>query len=154
MIRTLDDTDLQILRILQEEGRITNLELSQRIGLSPAPTLERVRKLEQSNIISSYHAELDPESIGLSIPVIVGIKMKTQKPSVLKEFSSYVRLLPNVLDCYELLAEYDFLLYVVHKDTSSLQDFLEEHITDQDNVESVKVMTVLTVSKRTNNLPL
>ena len=96
----MDKIDLKILKMLQENSKITNLDLSKRIGLSPAPTLERVKKLEQSGIIQSYHAKVDSSAIGLNVKTFVLVSLAWQKPNALDNFISKVKTIPEITECY------------------------------------------------------
>ena len=92
----LDKTDLKILKLLQENSKITNLDLSKKIGLSPAPTLERVKKLEQADIILSYHAKVDAKAIGLNVSTYVLVSLAWQKPNALDNFISKVKKIDEI----------------------------------------------------------
>src|SRR5690554_3798526 len=108
--RKLDNIDLHILKILQENSKITNLELSKRIGLSPAPTLERVKKLETNDVISSYHAKVDPAALGLSIRTFVLIDLAWKQPNAHERFIEEINEIPEVVECYLITGEADILL--------------------------------------------
>ncbi|MDP4822060.1 MAG: Lrp/AsnC family transcriptional regulator, partial [Saprospiraceae bacterium] len=99
MSEKLDKIDLKILKILQENSKITNLDLSKRIGLSPAPTLERVKKLEQSGIIESYHAHVNPPTIGLNVKTFVLVSLAWQKENALNNFLEKIKSIEEITEC-------------------------------------------------------
>jgi DNA-binding Lrp family transcriptional regulator len=110
MTEKLDKIDLKILKILQENSKITNLDLSKRIGLSPAPTLERVKKLEQSGVIESYHAIIDPVKIGLNVKTFVLVNIAWHKDNALNNFLDKINNIDEVVECYIITGEADCLL--------------------------------------------
>jgi Lrp/AsnC family leucine-responsive transcriptional regulator len=105
----LDPTDLKILKLLQEDGRITNLELSNQIGLSPAPTLERVKKLEKSKIIESYHAHLNKSKLKLGVSVFIQITLSRQVENVINRFKEKILSIPEIMECYQITGNADYL---------------------------------------------
>jgi DNA-binding Lrp family transcriptional regulator len=148
--RYLDEIDLQILRRLQEDGRITNVELASHVGLTAPPCLRRVRALEESGIISGYHADLDPDALGYSITVFAMVSLKSQAEDDLRAFEDYVAGLDPVRECHMLNGEIDFILKIVARDLKAFQQFLTGSLTSAPNVEHVK--TSLTI-RTTKNLP-
>src|SRR3954447_388419 len=105
MAAELDKTDLQILKILQENGRITNLQLSNEIGLSPAPTLERVRKLEHSGYINSYHALVDEEKLGLGIKTFIQISLDFHQKDTIQTFINEIQAIKEVTECHHVTGQ-------------------------------------------------
>ncbi|HMR44747.1 MAG TPA: Lrp/AsnC family transcriptional regulator, partial [Saprospiraceae bacterium] len=120
----LDKTDLKILQILQDNSKITNLDLSKKIGLSPAPTLERVKKLEQSGIIESYHAQVNPQSIGLNVKTFVLVSLAWQKDNALNNFLEKIKSIDEISECYIITGEADFLMKIVCKDIPTYEKLL------------------------------
>ena len=116
----MDKIDLKILKILQENCKITNLDLSKKIGLSPAPTLERVKKLENTGIIASYHAKVNPQTIGLNVKTFVLVSLAWQKENALDNFIEKVKAIPEITACYIITGEADILMQVVCKDIPTL----------------------------------
>ena len=112
MAAELDRIDLQILKILQENGRITNLQLSNEIGLSPAPTLERVRKLENAEYIKSYHALVDEEKLGLGIKTFIQISLDFHQKNTIQTFLDEIQNIKEVTECHHVTGQCDFLLKV------------------------------------------
>ena len=113
MKHKIDRVDRKILEILQSDGRITNAQLSKEIGLSPAPTLERVKKLEQTGIIKSYHAELDPEHVGLGVTTFVQVSLKSHNKTTIEKFVSAIEKITEVTECHHTTGSCDFILKVV-----------------------------------------
>ena len=113
MSEKLDKIDLKILKILQENSKITNLDLSKKIGLSPAPTLERVKKLESSGIVESYHAMVNPQSIGLNVKTFVLVSLAWQKENALANFMEKIKSIEEITECYIITGEADFLIKAI-----------------------------------------
>lgn len=149
-----DDIDMQILRELQQNGRMTNVELADRVGLTAPPCLRRVRSLEESGIIRGYHADLDSNSLGYSITVFAMVSLKSQAESDLRSFEEHVATLPEVRECYMLNGEIDFILKVVARDLQSFQQFLTSQLTAAPNVSSVKTSLTIRTSKQLPGIPM
>ncbi|MEL6804304.1 MAG: Lrp/AsnC family transcriptional regulator, partial [Bacteroidota bacterium] len=109
MADRLDKIDLKILKILQENSKITNLDLSKKIGLSPAPTLERVKKLENNHVIKSYHAEVNPEAIDLKVKTFVLVSLDWRKEKAREHFLDKIHAIEEITECYIITGEADFL---------------------------------------------
>ena len=112
----LDNTDRKILEILQSNAKITNAQLSKDIGLSPAPTLERVKKLENSGIIRSYHAKLDTSKIGLGVSTFVQVSLKGHNKNNIDTFIKRINDIPEVIECHHITGSGDFILKVISSD--------------------------------------
>lgn len=149
-----DPIDFQILRELQADGRMTNVELAQRVGLTAPPCLRRVRALEESGVITSYHAELDAVSLGFGITVFAMVSLRSQAESDLEAFESHVSALPEVRECYMLNGEIDFILKIVARDLQSFQRFLTSRLTSAPNVSSVKTSLTIRRSKNAVGVPI
>ena len=149
-----DDIDMQILRELQEDGRMTNVELADRVGLTAPPCLRRVRSLEESGIIRGYHADLDSNALGYSITVFAMVSLKSQAEADLRTFEDHVATLPEVRECYMLNGEIDFILKVVARDLQSFQQFLTSQLTSAPNVSSVKTSLTIRTSKQMPGIPM
>lgn len=149
-----DDIDMQILRELQENGRMTNVELADRVGLTAPPCLRRVRSLEEAGIIRGYHADLDSNALGYSITVFAMVSLKSQAEADLKSFEEHVAGLPEVRECYMLNGEIDFILKVVARDLQSFQQFLTSQLTAAPNVSSVKTSLTIRTSKQLPGIPM
>ena len=124
----LDDIDRRLLGELQSEGRITNVELAHRVGLTAPPCLRRVRALEEEGVIRGYHAELDPSKLGFSITVFAMVSLKSQAEDALREFEVAMRDLP-VREVHMLNGEIDFIIKIVSEDLQSFQEFLTSKLT-------------------------
>ena len=149
-----DSIDIQILRELQADGRMTNVELAQRVGLTAPPCLRRVRALEESGVITSYHAELDAVSLGFGITVFAMVSLRSQAESDLEAFESHIAALPEVRECYMLNGEIDFILKIVARDLQSFQRFLTSRLTSAPNVSSVKTSLTIRRSKNAVGVPI
>jgi Lrp/AsnC family leucine-responsive transcriptional regulator len=140
----LDRYDRRILEILQEEGRISNQDLADRIGLSPSPCLRRVRALEESGIIAGYRALLDPAELGLDLIVLVSISMDRHTPEQFERFDASVKALPEVLECLLITGrEADYQLKVIVRDMADYQELLLNKITRIEGVSGVHSSFVL-----------
>jgi DNA-binding Lrp family transcriptional regulator len=149
----LDRTDLQILKILQGNSKITNLDLSKKIGLSPAPTLERVKKLEQSGIVQSYHAQVNPTSIGLSVKTFVLVSLAWQKENALNNFLDKVKTIDEIVECYIITGEADFLMKIVCKDIPTYEKLLFKTLSQIEEIERLKTLMTLSTVKDSKILP-
>jgi Lrp/AsnC family transcriptional regulator, leucine-responsive regulatory protein len=150
----LDQTDRKVLDILQENAKITNADLSKKIGLSPAPTLERVKKLELSGIIRSYHAKLEPELVGLGVSTIIMVTLVGHKKQVTDSFVEKVKEIPEIIECHHITGDGDFLLKVISKDINSYQKLLLEVINEIEEVANTKSMVILSTFKDSEKLPI
>lgn len=151
---SLDATDWKILRELQRDGRITNVELAGRVGLSPPPCLRRVQALERAGVISGYRALLDAGILGFDVRMFAFVGLKRQADSELKAFESLVTQWPLVREAYAISGEADFLLKCVARDLTALQDFIIRDLTAAANVEHVKTTLILRVSKYEPGVPI
>ncbi|GGC36140.1 AsnC family transcriptional regulator [Novosphingobium marinum] len=150
----LDQIDRRLLAELQAEGRITNVELAQRVGLTAPPCLRRVRALEEEGVIKGYHAELDALMLGYAITVFALVSLKSQAEDSLRQFEEHMRDLPEVRECHMLNGEIDFILKIVSKDLQSFQEFLTSKLTPAPNVASVKTSLTIRTSKKLPGVPL
>jgi DNA-binding Lrp family transcriptional regulator len=149
----LDKTDLRILKLLQENSKITNLDLSKKIGLSPAPTLERVKKLEQAGIIVSYHAKVDSAAMGLNVKTYVLVNLAWQKPNALDNFIKKVKQVDEITECYIITGDADFLLKIVTKDINSYEKLLFKTLSQIEEIERLKTLMTLSKVKKEKVLP-
>ncbi len=150
----LDVMDLRILEILQEDGRITNSDLSGRVGLTAAPTLARVKKLEENGYIKRYVALLEPEKLGLTVLAFVSVILESHKRQTSQDFVEAVRGLPEVLECHHIAGEEDFLLKVVAASPGAYESFVLEKLTKINGIEKVKTIFVLSSSKLETAIPV
>ncbi len=133
-----DRIDLRILRDLQENGRMTNVVLAKRAGISPPPCLRRVRALEDTDCIRGYHADVNPEALGFGVTVFANVGLHSQAEADLLAFEHLVRSWPEVRECHMLAGETDFLIKIVSTDWDSYQKFLTTRLTAAPNVSVVK----------------
>jgi len=150
----LDNIDRHILKELRDEGRITNVELARRVGISAPPCLRRVRALEQAGLIRGYHAELNGEELGYGLAVFAWIGLDSQHEDDLSAFERRMADLPMIRECHMLTGEADFILKIVARDWDSWQNFLTTELIAAPNVASVKTAPVLRRSKIEFGVPL
>lgn len=150
----LDKTDLKILRILQKNGKITNIQLSNEIGLSPAPTLERVRKLENSGVIKSYHAVLNAAKLGVNITTFMQVTLTYHKANSIQSFKEEVDNIDEIVECYHVTGQGDFLLKVVTKDIAAYERLILDKITNIEGMGQIQTIMVLSKYKDSKILPL
>lgn len=150
----LDKTDLKILKILQENGRITNLQLSSEIGLSPAPTLERVRKLENSGYIKSYHALVDEELLGLGIKTFIQVQLDFHKNNTIQVFLDEVQAIKEITECHHVTGQCDFLLKVYVKDIKAYERLIMDKISKISVVKTFQTMMIMSTNKKEPAIPL
>ena len=150
----LDEIDRQLLQELQAEGRVTNVELARRVGLTAPPCLRRVRALEDEGVIRGYHADLEPSKLGFAIVVFAMVSLKSQAETALREFEEAMQDLPEVREVHMLNGEIDFILKIVSQDLQSFQEFLTSKLTPAPNVASVKTSLTIRTSKYTPGVPL
>ena len=150
----LDTIDRKLLAELQAEGRITNVELAHRVGLTAPPCLRRVRALEEAGVIRGYHAELDPSKLGYGITVFAMVSLKSQAEGALREFEAAMRDLPEVREVHMLNGEIDFILKIVAHDLQGFQEFLTGKLTPAPNVEAVKTSLTIRTAKDEPGVPM
>ena len=150
----LDEIDLKILQRLQDNGRITNVELADSVGLTAPPCLRRMRALEDHGVITAYHAAIDPAKMGYTITVFAMVSLKSQAEVDLQAFEDHVQQLPEVRECYMLNGEIDFILKVVAKDLQQFQSFLTSQLTAAPNVASVKTSLTIRSAKHLPGVPI
>lgn len=149
----LDDIDRKILQLLQDDGRMTNVELARRVGISAPPCLRRVRALEEHGLIKGYHAELDGGVLGYGITVFAMVGLHSQAEADLVAFEERVKAWPFVRECYMLNGEIDFMLKVVARDLNEFQTFLTSELTPAPNVASVKTALTIRSAKNEPSVP-
>ena len=149
-----DQIDRKILSELQNDGRMTNVELAARVGLTAPPCLRRVRALEDDNAILGYHAQLNPARLGYTITVFAMVSLKSQAEESLRQFEDHMRSLPEVRECHMLNGEIDFILKIVSKDLQSFQEFLTSKLTPAPNVASVKTSLTIRTAKDEPGVPI
>nr|WP_126172286.1 Lrp/AsnC family transcriptional regulator [Altericroceibacterium xinjiangense] len=153
-MEALDRIDRRLLAELQAEGRVTNVELAQRVGLTAPPCLRRVRALEEAGVIRGYHADIDPSKLGFAITVFAMVSLKSQAEADLRAFEDHMKTLPEVRECHMLNGEIDFVLKIVSRDLQSFQEFLTSKLTPAPNVASVKTSLTIRTAKQEPGVPL
>ena len=149
-----DDIDRQIMSHLQSDGRMTNVELADRVGLTAPPCLRRVRALEEKGAIRGYHADLDPSWLGYSITVFAMVSLKSQAESDLEAFEAHVAAIPEIRECYMLNGDIDFILKIVARDLAGFQQFLTTRLTTAPNVAHVRTSLTIRTSKSDPGVPV
>ena len=150
----LDAIDRRILAKLQEDARISNVELAKEAGLSPSPCLRRVRALEERGVIRGYVTVLDQTAVGLPVSIFVSVSLERQIERALEEFETAVSSWPEVLECYLMTGDADYLLRVVVPDLSAYERFLMDHLTRVPGVSSIKSSFALKQVSHRSALPL
>lgn len=150
----LDETDLQILRLLQENSKITNAMLAERVGISPPTMLERVKKLEAHGVIRGYVALLDPEPLGKGVIAIVHISLREHTAKTLATMKTRLSELDEVLSCWYCAGDEDFILKVVVGDMREYEHFISRKVSSVPGIGKIKTSFVLDAVKETTRLPI
>lgn len=153
-MKNLDEIDHRILRTLQKDGRIQNVELAEKVGLSPSPCLRRVNALEESGVIERYVALLDASKLGVGLTVFVRIWLTSQDATTIDHFTAEVLRLPQVVECHLMAGDCDFLLRVVAADLDAYRKFQGEHLVRIKGVQNVKTEIPMQKIKLTSELPI
>jgi DNA-binding Lrp family transcriptional regulator len=151
---SFDAIDRRILSELQSDGRMTNVDLAAKVGLTAPPCLRRVRALEEDGIIEGYHAALSPARLGYTITVFAMVSLKSQAESDLRAFEDHVETLAQVRECHMLNGEIDFILKIVARDLQEFQSFLTTSLTTAPNVAGVKTSLTIRRSKYLPGVPV
>ena len=152
-ISKLDAVDRKILSELQNDGRMTNVDLAGKVGISAPPCLRRVRTLEEKGYINGYHAEVNSRQLGFEVQVFAMVGLHSQAETDLAAFETQCRNWPLVRECHMLNGEIDFILKCVAPDLSTFQSFLTGHLTSAENVASVKTSLVIRCAKDEPGVP-
>ncbi|MDO8272344.1 MAG: Lrp/AsnC family transcriptional regulator [Gammaproteobacteria bacterium] len=150
----LDKTDLKILHHLQSDGRISNAELADTVGLSPSPCLRRVRALEEAGVLRRYAGLVDPRAVGLPISVFVNVSLRSQERASLEEFERQILQYREVMECYLMTGGFDYMLRVVVPDLDSYQRFLADKLTRIKSVANIQSSMTLKQVVYKTELPL
>jgi len=150
----LDKIDRKILDILQRNGKITNAQLSKDINLSPAPTLERVKKLEVSGFIENYYAKLNAPKLGLTVTTFLSIKLSKHNPENTLEFVNKIQDIDEIVECHYITGSSDYLLKVIAKDIQAYQEIIHNKIGKIEGIDNMQTMVVLNTPKDSNVLPI
>ncbi len=150
----LDEKDLHLLRLLQDDGRITNADLAKAVQLSPPSVLQRVRALESLGLIKAYTAVLDPDRLGLKLTAWTQISLALHQDLPIERFRKSILAIPEVLECFHVTGDYDFLLKIVVKDMRAYEAFIREKLTKLKGIGKIQTSFVMGVTKHTTHLPL
>jgi len=150
----LDEIDLKIIKILQEDGRMTNLELSAKIGLSPGPTLERVKKLEKSKVIEGFHARLNKKKVGLGVSVMIQVSLSRQVENVINKFIHKVMKINEIVECYQITGNADYLIKVVVADIPAFEKLIADKFSKFDEIGQMHTMLIISEVKNEPVMPL
>lgn len=150
----LDARDLQIVRALQDDGRLSNLDLAQRVNLSPSPCLRRVRLLEEAGVIRGYSADVDPRALGLNVTAFIRITLTRHDREAVARFESRVRDIDEILDCHLLTGEADYLLRVMVPDLEAYEGFVRNRLHAIPGIASITTSLVYGTVKSSRVFPL
>jgi Lrp/AsnC family transcriptional regulator, leucine-responsive regulatory protein len=150
----LDAIDRKILELLQENSNITNAQLSQEIGLSPAPTLERVKKLENSGVIKSYHAVVDQASVGMGVSTFVTVSLKGHNKDNIQKFIQAIKEIDEVVECHHVTGQADFILRIVAPDIPAYQNLMLEKVSNIEVVDNMQSTVILSTFKDSKVIPI
>ena len=152
--RWIDKTDIRILEELQENGRLSNVELAARVNLSPSPCLARVKAIEKSGLISRYVTLLDPLKAGLSVSVFIHIRLERQIERALETFESAIKKYPEVMECYLMTGDSDYMIRVLVRDVQALERFIVDDLAKIRGVANIRSSVALKQVKYKTALPL
>lgn len=150
----IDNIDRRILNALQRDGRVSNIELAQSVGLSASPCLRRIRRLEEAGVINRYVAILDQNFVDLSLSVFVQVTLERQIDAALETFERLITERPEVMECYLMTGDSDYLLRIVVADVAAYEVFLKNHLTRIPGVSSIKSSFALNCVKYETALPI
>ena len=150
----LDSIDLRILRILQQDGRITNLELANQVGLTPTPTMERVKRLERAGVIRGYRAMVDRDAVGRGLLVFCSLRLSVHQLQEMDAFRERIRSLPAIVSGWNVTGEYDYLLQVAVQDMAQYEAFLRHELSRLPGIERISTSIVLSTVKEHATLPI
>ncbi len=154
MEQKLDKTDIQILKVLQEDARITNKELAARVHLSPSPVFERLRRLEEEGYIKKYAAILDPDKLGQGFVVFCSVRLRRMNTTIAHDFVRQIRDIPEVTECYNISGEFDYLLKIHAPDMKYYNNFIINVLGQIDSLGSIQSSFVMSEVKQNFGLAL
>ncbi|MFZ6819334.1 Lrp/AsnC family transcriptional regulator [Undibacterium sp. Ji22W] len=150
----MDNYDLNILRHLQEEGRISNLQLAEKIHLSPPQTLRRVRALEEAKVIRGYTAQVAPSAVGLGVMAFVSLSLDREQYRNVREIERHFMAFPDIIECHTISGDFDYLLKVVASDLKGLSQFLTDKLMQVPGVGNLRSMICMEEIKPVSALPI
>jgi DNA-binding Lrp family transcriptional regulator len=151
--RSLDEIDRRVLHVLQEDGRLSNAELARRVGLSRAAVHARVRRLERLGVIGRYAAIVDPEAVGFDLLCLIGVAMTLHSHEHIARARAAIVAMPEVLECWHVTGDFDYILKVAVRSRRDLQRFILERLTPVPGIARINTSLVLGVEKSTTALP-
>lgn len=154
MNKQLDKKDRQLLQLLQNDARMSNAELARRIDLSPPGLQKRLRRLEEAGVIEQYVTLVDREAVGFDMLCFVQVTLQRHEPQAIDRFRHLVKDMPEVLECYHLTGEYDYLMKIVVRNRKHLEFFLMERLTPVQGMDKIRTSLVLSDIKSTTAVPL
>ena len=149
----IDATDLKILKELQKNSKITNVELSKKIGLSPAPTLGRVQKLEKGDYIHSYHAAVNAPLLGLGFTALIQVSLTRQVKNAISNFMDQINNIDEIVECYQLTGDFDYQLKIIVKDIPAFDYLISEKLSLIEEIGQMQTLVVLSQKKKSFVLP-
>ncbi len=150
----LDATDLRIMKVLQEDGKLSNTDLSEKVGLSASPCLRRVRRLEQDGFIQTYRAVLDRQAIGLSLTVFLAIKQESASQDAVEQLESELRTMPEIINCHATSGDSDYLVELVVSNVNAFEKLLSKTLRKLPNIREIRSTIALKSIKSESPLPL
>ncbi|MBN35539.1 MAG: ArsR family transcriptional regulator [Rhodospirillaceae bacterium] len=150
----MDAYDRNILSHLQQNGRASNVELAEDVGLSPSPCLRRVRELERRGVIRQYAALLDASAVGLGVSVLAEVRLERQTEALLDDFEAHIRARPEVVECYLMTGDHDYMLRIVVPDLEAYRTFVLDHLSKAPGVSNIRSSFALKQVKYSTALPL
>lgn len=154
MPNKIDRLDLRILQELQQDGRLTNVELAQRVNLSPSPCLTRVRELERSGVIDRYVALVEPSTVGLNLSVFIAVTLERQVEHALESFEAAMERYPQVMECYLMTGDSDYLIRVLVEDVHALERFIVNELSKIPGLANIRSSIALKQVKYQTALPI
>jgi Lrp/AsnC family transcriptional regulator, leucine-responsive regulatory protein len=153
-IKEVDKTDLKILKHLQEDGRLSNLDLANNIGLSATPTFERVKKLEKAKIIKSYHAEIDAVALGMGIQTFMMISLSQTRGNAIPNFIKQINSIPEIIECHHVTGSSDYILKIMVEDIAAYEHLAMDTIRNIKEISNMTTMVILSTIKSSKVAPL
>ena len=151
---TLDETDRQVLNFLQQDARLTNVELARRVNMSPPALQKRLRKLEESGVIDRYVTVLNRAAVGFDMLCFIQVTLQRHESTAVTHFKEAVQQMPEVLECHHITGEYDYLLKIVLRNRKHLEQFILEALTPIPGMDKIRTSLVLNEIKETTAVPL
>ncbi len=149
----VDNLDLRILQILQNTGKVTNIQLSHEIGLSPAPTLERVKKLEQSGIIKGYHVEIDPNALKIKLNALIQVSLQRPVLNAQQIFQEKIEEIDEIIECYKITGNFDYMIKIMTEDIVSLEALITNKLSKIEAIGHMQTMIILSKDKDSKVVP-